>query len=60
MARARRQAIPEDVKKQAEAIVDAFNRRVIRDPNRYERNRFELSYATRLNRAVGLYFGWRP
>jgi hypothetical protein len=27
---------------------------------RDERNRFELSYATRLNRAVGLYFGWRP
>ena len=25
-----------------------------------ERNRFELSYATRLNRAVGLYFGLRP
>jgi hypothetical protein len=27
---------------------------------RYERNLFELSYATRLNCAVGLYFGWRP
>ena len=25
-----------------------------------ERNRFELSYATRLNRAVGLYFSLRP
>src|SRR5882724_5437639 len=25
-----------------------------------ERNRFESSYATRLNRAVGLYLGWRP
>ena len=24
-----------------------------------ERNRFELSYATRLNRAAGLYVGWR-
>jgi hypothetical protein len=23
-----------------------------------ERDRFELSYATRLNRTVGLYFGW--
>jgi hypothetical protein len=27
---------------------------------RNERNPFELSYATRLNRAVGLYFGGRP
>ena len=26
----------------------------------FERNRFELSYATRLNRTVGLYFGLRP
>ncbi len=25
-----------------------------------ERDRFESSHATRLNRAVGLYFGWRP
>jgi hypothetical protein len=25
-----------------------------------ERNRFELSYATCLNRSVDLYFGWRP
>ena len=25
-----------------------------------ERDRFELSYATRLNRAAGLYVGWRP
>ena len=25
----------------------------------YERDRFELSYATRLNRGVGLYFGLR-
>jgi hypothetical protein len=25
-----------------------------------ERNRFESSYATRFNRSVGLYFGWRP
>jgi hypothetical protein len=25
-----------------------------------ERNRFELSYATRLNSSVGLYFGLRP
>jgi hypothetical protein len=40
MARARRRAIPEDVKKQAEAIVDAFNTRVIRDPNRYYRPRY--------------------
>ena len=27
--------------------------------NTFERNRFELSYATRLNRAAGLYVGWR-
>jgi hypothetical protein len=27
--------------------------------NGKERDRFELSYATRLNRTVGLYFGWR-
>ena len=27
---------------------------------RLERNRFESSYATRLNRGAGLYFGWRP
>ena len=40
MARARRHAITEDDKKQAEAIVDAFNTRVIRDPNRYYRPRY--------------------
>jgi hypothetical protein len=28
--------------------------------NQRERDRFELSYATRLNRAAGLYVGWRP
>jgi hypothetical protein len=28
--------------------------------NKFERDRFELSYATRLNRAAGLYVGWRP
>jgi len=26
----------------------------------FERDRFELSQATRLNRGMGLYFGWRP
>jgi hypothetical protein len=40
MARARRQAIPDDVKKQVEAIVDAFNTRVLRDPHRYYRPRY--------------------
>ena len=27
---------------------------------RHERNHFTSNYATRLNRAVGLYCGWRP
>jgi hypothetical protein len=30
------------------------------NPFEDERNRFESSYATRLNRSAGLYFGWRP
>jgi hypothetical protein len=40
MARAKRQSIPEEVKKQAEAIVDTFNTRVIRAPNRYYCTRY--------------------
>ena len=35
MARARRQSIPEDIQRQADASGDTFNRSVIRDPNRY-------------------------
>jgi hypothetical protein len=38
----------------------AFEQRITQGVKSLERNRFELSYATRLNRAVGLYFGWRP
>jgi hypothetical protein len=44
MARARRHAIPEDVKKQVEAIVDAFNTRVLRDPRRYYHPRYRGLY----------------
>jgi hypothetical protein len=40
MARAKRHAIPEDVKKQAEERVDAFNTRVLRAPHRYYRPRY--------------------
>ena len=34
--------------------------RIITRTKLFERDRFELSYATRLNRAAGLYVGWRP
>jgi hypothetical protein len=44
MARARRHAIPEEVKKQVEAIVDAFNTRVLRDPHRHYRPRYRGLY----------------
>jgi hypothetical protein len=44
MARARRQSIPEDIKRQADAIVDTFNKSVIRDPNRYYYTRYRGNY----------------
>jgi hypothetical protein len=44
MARARRQSIPEHIQRQADAIVDTFNRSVIRDPNRYYCTRYRGSY----------------
>ena len=46
----RRGPIPDDVKQQAEAVIDAFNRRVIRDPDRYyvTRSRGQYLYLDRL------------
>jgi hypothetical protein len=40
MVRARRQSIPDDIQSQVDAIVDTFNTRVIRDPNRYYCTRY--------------------
>ncbi len=46
----RRGPIPDDVKQQAEAVIAAFNRQVIRDPDRYyvTRSRGPYLYLDRL------------
>jgi hypothetical protein len=40
----KRQVIPEQVKQQADEIVDAFNQTVIKDPNRYYVTRYKGAY----------------
>ena len=46
----RRGPIPDDVKRQAEAVISAFTHKVIRDPNRYyvTRSRGQYLYLDRL------------
>ena len=44
MSKSKRQVIPEQVKKQADEIVDAFNQTVIKDPNRYYITRYKGAY----------------
>jgi hypothetical protein len=39
-----RQTIPEQIRKQADEIVAAFNEKVIRDPNRFYATRYKGSY----------------
>ena len=39
-----RQTIPEQVKKQTDEIVTAFNKNVIKDPNRYYTTRYKGSF----------------
>ena len=57
MARARRETIPEEVKKAAGEIVDAFNKSFIKDPTRYYRTRYRGRFLY-LDR---LYYGiWGP
>ena len=40
----RRGPIPDDVKRQAEAVISAFNQKVIRDPGRYYVARYRGQY----------------
>ena len=39
-----KQTVPEPIKKQADEIVKGFNKRILRDPNRYYTIRYKWSY----------------